>query len=290
MVLTDQVKARDRVAAVVASSSARGGGHRARLAVLGVLVAAMDYTEGHVVGLTHALISARSGVPERTVSSVLAWARAAELVVTVESPVSAAVMGTAHGRTAVYVLVTPHVDDHGDPPPGRGWERKPSGRGQEPAHHEPRTYPAGDRARSASERGRASDELLNRLGVPRQHWTRGRALLSRWWIAGACVSGLLHATRYSPDGHDRALLLRGARHPLGVLAARLSAWDGRLDELPARVQAVDPDARRARRARLDADLAQLDDAGRRERPAHVQTSTDVRAAVMAQLRAGRDRR
>ncbi|MEJ2866094.1 hypothetical protein [Actinomycetospora flava] len=109
--------------------------------------------------------------------------------------------------------------------------------------------------------------------------------MARWWHAGACPAGLAYAVDHDVDGTHRGDALRRARSPLGVLGHRLSRWQDRLDELPVDVQAVDGDVRRGRVAALAAQLDELDDAGRRERPAHVETSNaEHRAALLAAAR------
>ena len=81
-------------------------------------------------------------------------------------------------------------------------------------------------------------------------------MLRPWWVDGWCVAAVLHAVDRHPDRPTlgRGDATAGARNPLALLGHRLAPWRGRLDELPADIQAVDRVARLvavARRADAD---------------------------------------
>lgn len=98
----------------------------------------------------------------------------------------------------------------------------------------------------------ATQTVLDRAGIRRVPAWKASAMLARWWRSDWSVAGLLYAIDHHPDrpGETRGDAIRGARNPLAVIEHRLAAWTGREHELPAAVQAVDPDERRRRAARL----------------------------------------
>ena len=66
----------------------------------------MDWTTGLIAALTAERLGAAGGRAPRTVSRVIAWAREIGLLVVVETGASAEFLGTDHGRTPTYALVT----------------------------------------------------------------------------------------------------------------------------------------------------------------------------------------
>lgn len=272
VVLTDQPTALARAGELVDDELWRADRRQAWLALCRALVAGMDWRTGLVTGLTRQQLAERTGVSVRTVSRLLAWAQHAGLLVCVETGATAAFLGTDRNRAPAYVFTRPAgirplspppqpVEQFGNPPAScvgeqplgetRGLKLRPN----EPPR--PPSWPARDRPRTAPERTAATQTLLQRIGLTGHVslW-RTHGLLTPWWHAGACLAGLLHAIDHHPDQphHTRGDALRAARDPLRVIGHRLAPWRGRLDELPAALQSVDPDARRARAAHLAAQL------------------------------------
>jgi len=157
----------------------------------------------------------------RTVSRVIAWARDIGLIVVVEHAASAEFLGTHHGRTPTYALVTntplPQppaadqapvlaepgqltlpVEESGDLP-ASSVENKPLN-GRRLKHTAPAapSWPIYGIPQTAQERNAATLRFLERLGLDRGGvsavplW-RARALLKLWWDAGASPAGLLWA-------------------------------------------------------------------------------------------------
>jgi hypothetical protein len=76
------------------------------LAILRCLVHCMDWDTGLVTALTAQRMGEAGDRASRTVSRVLAWARAQGIIVVVEQAASAEFLGSQHGRTPTYALVT----------------------------------------------------------------------------------------------------------------------------------------------------------------------------------------
>lgn len=305
-VVLDQLEALRRVDALVAEQGWRSDKRAAWSAILHQLVRGMDWQTGLVAALTAQRLGDAGDRATRTVSRVIAWARDVGLLVVIEHGASAAFLGTEHGRTPTYALVTnaplpyvPNPDDstdaesdtpsdllepeNGDPSLGTfsfkpltemRLERQPSTPPSWPVHGVPK---------SAPERSSANRLVFQRLGLDRGGvsgvplW-RTRALLRRWWDAGVCPKGLLWAIEHHPErpDHHRGDAFRGARDPLRVLAARLRPWDGRLHELPAAVAGFPADYRE-QHARQLADRI----AAAAARPAPAPNPTRTRAQVAA---------
>ncbi len=258
------------------------------------LVFCIDWETGLVCGLTRAQLAATGDVGLRTVSSMLAWARRAGLLVEVEAGATAEFLGTDTNRAPSYVLtvlselVPTVVVDGSCNLPASSVKNQPLG--LNPRHDQkarPEPWPLWDRPETPADRQRATATLLERIGLGHDRVVAFRAhgLLTRWWHQGACVAGLLHALDHHPDHPDRGRgdALRAARDPLCVLGHRLGPWTGRLDELPASLHAVDG---HQRRRRADAGAA----AARPSRSPHRQHSTlAARAAALAQLNAALSR-
>jgi hypothetical protein len=229
----------------------------------------MDWTTGLIAALTAERLGAAGGRAPRTVSRVIAWAREIGLLVVVEAGASAEFLGTDHGRTPTYALVTTSppprptppdshpddladrpVDELGDPSASCVEQIKPLNKRLEPAAPAPQPWPVFGIPRSPVERTAATRCLFQRLGLDSRgvsgvvFW-RARALLRPWWDAGLCPAGLLWAIDHHPDrpDHHRGDALRGARDLLRVLGARLRPWHHRIAELPATVTGVPGDYR-----------------------------------------------
>ena len=262
-VLVDQAEALAVVDALVDDQDWRTDKRAAWTAILHQLVHAMDWDTGLVAALTAQRLAAAGARATRTVSRVIAWARDIGLVVIVEHAASAEFLGTDHGRTPTYALVTntplpqpspgaepepdpaesgqltPVVEETGDPTESLVENKPLNGRRLEPTTPAKPDWPLYRVPESPPERSAAAHCLLERLGLDRGGvscvplW-RARALLKPWWDAGASPAGLLWAIDHHPDhpDHHRGDALRGARDPLRVLGARLRPWRGRLTELP----------------------------------------------------------
>lgn len=275
-VLVDQAEALGVVDALVDDQDWRADKRAAWSAILRRLVCSMDWDTGLITAVTLARLGDAGARAPRTVSRVIAWARDTGLLVVVEHGASAEFLGTDHGRTPTYVLVTPHVagpppqsdttrpepnnppsaqltapvDESGDLPVSYVQDQPLNGRRLEPTGSVPSDWPVFGVPQSAPERTAATRCLLHRLGLDHR-WVsavplwRARALLHPWWDASVCPAGLLHAIDHHPDrpDHHRGDALRGARDPLRVLGARLRPWDGRLHELPARLAGLPGDYR-----------------------------------------------
>jgi hypothetical protein len=268
-VLTDQAEALRIVQAAVDNQDWRADKRVAWLAILRQLVYAMDWDTGLVAACTAQRLGTAGARAPRTVSRVIAWAREVGLLVVVEHGASAEFLGTDHGRTPTYALVTdaplPHpapsnshvtelVDELGDPTEFSRQDQKPlRGERLTPTTPAASPWPAFGVPQTPAERTAATICLLKRLGLDGGRGSgvplwRARALLRPWWDAGACPAGLLWAIDHHPDHplHHRGDALRGARDPLGVLGSRLRPWRRRLDELPAAVTGVRGDYTTAR--------------------------------------------
>ncbi|MGE3795740.1 MAG: hypothetical protein AB7I38_17700 [Dehalococcoidia bacterium] len=250
----------------------RGDKRAAWTAILHQLVHSMDWTTGLVTAVTIARLGEAGGRASRTVSRVLAWARHTGLLAVVEAGASPQLLGTTHGRTPTYALVTRRpappgtadpgsveaaVDESGDPPTSHVGQKPLNGRRPKHPPRQPADWPLFRIPQSPSERSQATSCLLRRLGLDRGGvfavplW-RARALLHRWWQAGISPAGLLYAIERHPDQphQRRGDAFRGAHDPLRVLGHRLAPWQGRLNELPTAVLGVRGDYIAAQRASL----------------------------------------
>ncbi|MDN5918076.1 MAG: hypothetical protein L0I76_23765 [Pseudonocardia sp.] len=264
-VLTDQAEALALVADLVDAEDWRADKRRAWTAILRQLVCAMDWETGLVTAVTADRLAAAGDRAPRTVSRVVAWARDAGLLVVVEHAASAEFLGTDHGRTPTYALVTsrPHptppedaaqgpeptsaqlrtlVDESGDLPKSLVGNKPLNGKRLKPPNSSPHDWPLFQIPKHGPERTEATRRVLHRLGLqpggqhPAPLW-RARALLCWWWQAGGSPAGLLWALDHHPDrpDHHRGDAFRGARDPLRVLAYRLKPWQDRINELPRSV-------------------------------------------------------
>ena len=272
-VLVEQAEALAVIEALVDAQDWRADKRAAWTAILRQLVCAMDWDTGLVTALTAHRLAAAGGRAPRTVSRVIAWARDIGLLVVVEHAASAEFLGTDHGRTPTYALVTntplPQpppadtpltdpapdpaesaqlsmpVDESGDLPASSVKIKPLNGGPLEPAPPAHPHWPLYRVPETPADRTRAASRLLARLGLDPSGvsavplW-RTRALLRTWWDAGASPAGLLWAIDHHPDhpDHHRGHALRGARDPLRVLGHRLRPWHGRLDELPREVTGI----------------------------------------------------
>ena len=298
MVLRDQALALARVDELVDAELWRADRRAVALAVLRGLVCGMSWDTGLVAGVTRAYLADVAGCSTRTVSRVVAWAMAVELLVCVEAGATAEFLGTETNRAPSYVLIAPAgtvpVEELGNPPACGGWETSPRPDRGLKDRHDQNPWPVYDRATSTAERARAVTTLLERTGLGARvvRW-RAVAMLGPWFDAGWCVAGLLHALEHHPDHPDtrRGDAARAARDPLRVVGHRLGPWRGRLADLPAGLVAVDGPARRARAAALaEADTAPATTPAmatardpRPRQPGGTPASAQTRAAARAQM-------
>ena len=269
-VLVDQAEALGVVDDLVDAQEWRSDKRAAWSAILRRLVCCMDWETGLITAVTLSRLGEAGDRAPRTVSRVIAWARDAGLLVVVEHGASAEFLGTEHGRTPSYALVTttpapapPVADLNPDPSdeafaqlttaveengvlPVSHVEHKPlNGRRLERPAPAAEDWPIFGVPQSAPDRTAATHRLLGRLGLDHRGvsgvplW-RARALLRPWWDAGACPAALLHAIDRHPDrpDHHRGDAFRGGRDPLRILGARLRPWRGRLHELPAELVGI----------------------------------------------------
>lgn len=305
MVLVDQAAALARVEQLVDAECWRADKRAAWTAMLRRLVYSMDWTTGLVCGVTRAALAEVGDCAQRTVSRLLQWAQDAGLVVIVECGASAAFLGTDRNRAPSYALVagadflekpgpelqpangesaqrTGTVDESGNPPTGCVSSNPSPDGGRRLGRPPALRWPAWQIPATAVERTAAAATLLARIGLDgRVPAWRARALLYRWWRAGACVAGLAHAIDHDPDGTARGDALRGARDPLRVLGHRLAAWTGRLDQLPAHLHGRAGDYRAEQAARV----AERTAAAGQTAPARPASTAAAREAARAQLAA-----
>ncbi len=318
-VLFDQAEALAVVEVLVDAQDWRADKRAAWTAILRQLVCAMDWDTGLVAALTSDRLGAAGGRAPRTVSRVIAWARDAGLVVVVEHAASAEFLGTGHGRTPTYALVTSTplpqpaaaadptpepdesgqltlpVEENGDLPASCVENKPLNGRRLKPATSTKPTWPLYRIPETAPERTAAACRLLGRLGLDRRGGSavplwRTAALLRPWWDAGASPAGLLWAIDHHPDrpNHHRGDALRGAGDPLRVLGYRLRPWHGRLAQLPPQVAGILGDYVAARHERLRHAAPPQRDTPQPARPSAAQQSAqDALRAHLAQLRARR---
>lgn len=240
----------------------RADKREAWLSILDRVAHSMDWTTGLITAVTLTQLGQAGHRASRTVSRVLAWARQRGVLVVVECGASAAFLGTDHGRTPTYALVTnrplpqPENAEVSAPDPDAGGEsgvlpkplveKEPLNGRRQPAHKSsPSSWPFFRTPETPAERNAATKCLLQRLGLdqagvsPVPLW-RARALLHRWWEAGVSPAGLVHAIHHHPDQPTvcRGDAFRGAKDQLRVLGHRLAPWQGRLTELPATVVGI----------------------------------------------------
>lgn len=271
VVVTDQPAARELIERSIDAEAWRADRRRVARIVLRTLVEAMDWRTGLVTGATREKAAQRAGASPRTVSRVIAWASRAGLLVCVEKGATARFLGTASHRAPAYVFVSPsgmpiprprrvaddqRVDQIGNPPASCDSTQTLVREGAKRTSPRTPAWPSRDRARDARERAAATRTLLERAGVRRVPAWKASAMLARWWRAGWSVAGVLYAVDHHPDRPEelRGDAIRGARDPLAVIGHRLAPWQDRAAELPAAVQAVDPDERRRRAAHLTEQL------------------------------------
>ncbi len=269
------------------------------------LVCAMDWTTGLVCGVTLARLAEVGDCSTRTVSRLIAWAQDADLLVVVEEGAAAAFLGTATNRAPAYVLVSPTgtdvdpqtaesvqltglVDKNGDLPQSHV-NSKPLTGGRRLDHpSQPDTdWPSWQTPATPAQRSAAVTALLVRIGLGHGQvpvW-RARALLHQWWIAGACVAGLLWAIDHHPDGTPRGNALRGAADPLRVLGHRLRPWVGQLHQLPPGLAGRHGDYQAAQAARLAERIATAEQARQSAEPGRLLSTASARAAARAALEA-----
>ena len=318
-VLADQAEALALIETLVDEQDWRADKRAAWTAILRQLVYAMDWDTGLVAALTAQRLADAGARAPRTVSRVIAWARDIGLVVVVEHAASAEFLGTDHGRTPTYALVTntplpqpppaaepapdptesgqltPAVEESGDLP-ASSVENKPSnGPRLPPTTPAAPNWPLYRVPETAPDRTAAARCLLERLGldsggVSRMPLWRTRALLKPWWDAGACPAALLWAIDHHPDrpDHHRGDALRGAHDPLRVLGARLRPWHDRLGQLPPEVVGIRGDYLAAQQARRTASPVPSEAAYHGQPPTAAQRS--AQAALrdhLAHLRARR---
>jgi hypothetical protein len=267
-VLRDQAEALAVVEDLVDEQDWRADKRSAWTAILRQLVCAMDWDTGLVAALTAQRLGDAGRRAPRTVSRVIAWARDIGLVVVVEHAASAEFLGTDHGRTPTYALVTniplPQlspadpvpaavesaqltlpVEESGDLPASCVENKPLNGRRLEHTTPAETDWPLYRVPETAPDRTAATRRLFQRLGIDRRGlpgvplW-RARALFRPWWDAGASPAGLLWAIDHHPDrpDHHRGDALRGADDPLRVLGYRLRPWRGRLTHLPPEVVGI----------------------------------------------------
>ncbi|MBV9730229.1 MAG: hypothetical protein JO309_12660 [Pseudonocardiales bacterium] len=277
-VLIDQAEALRIVEDLVDAQDWRADKRTSWLAILRRLVYSMDWSTGLVTAVTAQRLGAAGDRAPRTVSRVLAWARDAGLIVVVEQAASAEFLGSQHGRTPTYALVTDtplprcptggdtsancdqsesstrahtqftgSVEESGDLPTSSVDIEPSNGTRLNNTRHQPTPWLAFRVPESPTERNLATQCLLQRLGLDRRVFRvplwRTRALLRPWWEAGASPVGLLYAIDHHPDHphHHRGDALRGAHDPLRVLGHRLQPWRDRLSELPPTVRGIHGD-------------------------------------------------
>jgi hypothetical protein len=266
----------------------------------------MDWTTGLICGVTLAQLAEVGGCSQRTVSRLLAWAQDVDLLVVVEVGAAATFLGTASNRAPAYVLVTPGgqpgaqpevtdsaqfsglVDESGDLPHSYAGNKPltSSRRLDQPSKIQP-DWPAWQIPTNPAQRSAAVTTLLARIGLdgPTVPVWRVRALLHQWWIAGACVAGLLHAIDHHLDGTPRGNALRGAADPLRVLGYRLRPWVGQLHHLPPGLAGRHGDYRAEQAARVAERItaAERDRARQTEQPDRLLSTAAAREAARAAL-------
>lgn len=314
-VLTDQAEALRIVVDLVNAQDWRADKRTSWLAILRRLVYSMDWSTGLVTAVTAQRLGEAGDRAARTVSRVLAWARDEGLIVVVEHAASAEFLGSQHGRTPTYALVTntplPHspvgadtspdsdrslasahpnaqltdpVEENGDLPTPYVGIKPLNGRRLTPAQPPTTSWLVFRVPDSPTERNLATQCLMRRLGldrggVSRVPLWRTRALLRPWWEAGASPAGLLYAIDHHPDHpHHRGDALRGARDPLRVVGHRLQPWRGRLTELPLAVRGIHGDYQN--KSTSTAPIAQPQT---RAQTTHPSARTEVRQAARAAL-------
>jgi hypothetical protein len=278
VVLTDQGRAIARATEIVDDQLWSPRQRREWLAMLTVMAHRMDWEgqpdrpdrprhPGLIKGLTRNELARVIGRSPTTVSRVWAWAQDMGLLVRVEEGAPKQWLGSKHNRAAVFAFVAPRsdessqraepVDKDGDHPqscvsnyPLRKTERLRQAATTKPAA----SWPLFAIPTTPAEREAASQLLLARAGLDARGLDsrRVRGVLKQWWLAGACVAGLLWAVDHHPDHpeHSRGDTFRSARDQVALLAHRLTPWQNRLHELPAAVTGHRGDYQSAQTERL----------------------------------------
>lgn len=303
VVLTNQVAALRCVEQLVDAELWRADKRTRWTRMLRRLVCSMDWTTGLVCGVTLAQLAEVGGCAPRTVSRLLAWAQDVDLLVVVEVGAAASFLGTTSNRAPAYVLVCPPpaaepvtegdqpavadsaevsgpVDESGNLPQSYvGNKPSPTDRRRNHSPQPRLDWPAWQIPANSAERCAAAAALLARIGLDGSCvpvW-RLRALLHQWWIAGACVAGLLHAIDHLPDGTLRGNALRGAVDPLRVLGYRLRPWVGQLHQLPQGLVGRHGDYRAEQAARIADRIATAE----RHRTRQADKATQARSTAAA---------
>jgi len=317
VVLTEQVAALLRVEQLLDTELWRADKRVRWARILRRLVCSMDWTTGLVCGVTLAQLAEVGGCSQRTVSRLLAWAQDADLLVVVEVGAAAPFLGTTSNRAPTYVLVAPRtpppvepvtsddqpatqpevtgstqlsgpVDESGDLPCSYA-DNQPltTGRRLDHSSQPQPTWPMWQIPTDSAQRSAAVTTLLARIGLdgPAVPVWRVRALLHQWWIAGACVAGLLHAIDHHPGGTPRGNALRGAADPLRVLGYRLRPWVGQLHRLPPDLTGRRGDYRAEQAASVAERItaAERDRTRRTEQPDRSLSTAAARKAARAAL-------
>lgn len=202
-VLTEQAEALAVVAELVDAEDWRTDKRRAWTAILRQLGYAMDWDTGLVTAVTADRLAAAGDRAPRTVSRVVAWARDAGLLVVVEHAASAEFLGTDHGRTPTYALVTsrPHpapppaaislpepapgqlrtaVDERGDLPESFVENKPLNGRRLEPPNTSGYRWPLFRIPEHGPERTEATRRILPWTGLPDLEQLKGGHRLRGW--------------------------------------------------------------------------------------------------------------
>ena len=140
-VLVDQAEALAVIDELVDTQEWRSDKRAAWTAILRRLVCSMDWDTGLITAVTLTRLGDAGARAPRTVSRVIAWARDTGLLVVVEHGASAEFLGTDHGRTPTYVLVTPLV---ATPPPPNPRDGRPDPTDSTSAQLTPAVEESGD--------------------------------------------------------------------------------------------------------------------------------------------------
>jgi hypothetical protein len=277
-ILTDQGRAIARATELVGDQLWSPRQRREWLAMLTAMAHRMDWEgqpdrparprhPGLIKGLTRDELAKVVGRSPTTVSRLWAWAQDVGLLVRVEEGAPKQWLGSKHNRAAVFAFVASRddvssqlidpVDKDGDHPqscvsnyPLRTTERLK----QATTSNSTPSWPLFAIPATPAEREAASRLLLTRAGLDVRgvDYRRVRGALKQWWLAGACVAGLLWAVDHHPDrpAHSRGDAFRAARDQVALLGYRLAPWQDRLHELPAAVTGHRGDYRSVQAERL----------------------------------------
>ena len=314
-VLTDQAEALAVVDALVDDQDWRDDKRAAWAAILRQLVCAMDWDTGLVVALTAQRLGAAGARAPRTVSRVIAWARAIGLVVVVEHGASAEFLGTDRGRTPTYALVTNTplpmadaasgpdesgqltlvVDESGDLP-ASSVEIKPlNGRRLEPTAPAEPDWPLYRVPETAPERGAAARRLLARLGldpsgVPRCRCGEPGPCSDPGGTPAPVLPRCSGPSTITPTDPTITAATRSAEPATRSVSSAVGSDRGvdRLGDLPAQVVGARGDYVAAQHDRLRAPALPHRDTLQLRRPSAAQRSAQEALRVhLAQLRARR---